>query len=137
MPVPISFTLNMSRLETVKGLAAPELTIEPGAVQDTFGNLIVGTFDVSTATFDNVILDVSGQDASPRGMAFSNDGAKMFVVGWDGRSIHEYALPTPFDVTAAAHVRHSTSRHRTQIQRAWRFQTTAPRCSWWMVVEMT
>ena len=32
----ISFTLNMSRLETVTGLRAPELTIEPGAVQDTF-----------------------------------------------------------------------------------------------------
>ena len=61
----ISFTLTGPRLETVKGLAAPELTIEPGAVRDASGNLIVGTFDVSTATFDNVILGVSGQDHIP------------------------------------------------------------------------
>ena len=101
----ISFTLTKQHREAVAGLRAPELTIEPGAVQDTFGNLIVGTFDVSTAAFDNVIFPVSSQDASPRGMAFSNDGAKMFVVGWDGTSIHEYALTTPFDVTAAAPVR--------------------------------
>ena len=45
----ISFTLTESHLTTVTGLTTPELTIEPGAVQDTFGNLIDGTFDVSTA----------------------------------------------------------------------------------------
>ena len=55
----ISFTLTGPRLETVKGLAAPELTIEPGAVRDTSGNLIVGTFDVSTAAFADVIFSVS------------------------------------------------------------------------------
>ena len=97
----ISFTLNMSRLETVKGLAAPELTIDPGAVRDTSGNLIVSTFDVSTATFA-YLFDVSTQDSFPTGMAFSNDGAKMFVVGIVGDSIYEYALSTPFNVTTAA-----------------------------------
>ena len=35
-------------------------------------------------------------------MAFSNDGTKMFVVDGGGNDISEYALPTPFDVTAAA-----------------------------------
>ena len=37
-------------------------------------------------------------------MAFSNDGAKMFVVGDVGNDINEYALPAPFDVTAARFV---------------------------------
>ena len=39
-------------------------------------------FDASTAEFVDV-FDVA-QDNSPQGMAFSNDGAKMFVVGYVG-----------------------------------------------------
>ena len=38
-------------------------------------------FDVSTATFANVVFSVSGQETDPTGMAFSNNGLKMFVVG--------------------------------------------------------
>ena len=97
----ISFTLTMPHLETVKKLTTPELTIEPGAVQGIFENLIVGTFDVSTATFVHS-FNVSSQDTSPRGMAFSNNGLKMFVVGWIGEDINEYTLDTPFDVSTAS-----------------------------------
>ena len=80
----------------------PELTIDPGAVQDTSGNLIVGTFDVSTAEFAHS-FSVTGQDTTPTGMAFSKNGAKMFVVGRGyGGDIYEYTLPTPFNFTSAA-----------------------------------
>ena len=47
----ISFTLTISHFAAVAGLATPELTIEPGAVRDESGNLIVGAFDASTRTF--------------------------------------------------------------------------------------
>ena len=97
----ISFTLTMPHLETVEKLTTPELTIEPGAVQGIFENLIVGTFDVSTAAFVHS-FNVSSQDTSPRGMAFSNNGLKMFVVGWVGEDINEYTLDTPFDVSTAS-----------------------------------
>ena len=96
----ISFTLTVPRLATVTGLTTPELTIDPGAVRDTSGNLIVGTFDVSTAAFVH-LFDVSGQEQFPTDMAFSNDGTKMFVVGDDGDDISEYTLSTPFDVSTA------------------------------------
>ena len=99
----ISFTLTSAHLEAVKGLAAPELTIAPGAVQDTFENLIVGTFDVSTAAFIHS-FNVTSQDSIPEGMAFSNDGAKMFIVGWFDKDINEYTLSTPFDVSTAEFV---------------------------------
>ena len=98
----ISFTLTIPRLATVTGLTTPELTIDPGAVRDTSGNLIVGTFDVSTAAFV-YLFDVSGQEQYPTGMAFSNDGLKMFVVGTDGNDISEYTLTTPFDLSTASY----------------------------------
>ena len=96
----ILFTLAMPRLATVTGLTTPELTIEPGAVRNTSYNLIDGTFDVSTATFAHS-FNATGQDDDPEGMAFSNDGAKMFVVGHDGKDINEYTLSTPFDISTA------------------------------------
>ena len=99
----ISFNLNKSRLAAVAELTTtPELTIEPGAVQDTFGNLIDGTFDVSTAVFVNA-TSVSSQDTKPYGIAFSNNGTKMFVVGDDHNNINQYTLSTPFDISNATY----------------------------------
>ena len=43
--------------------------------------------------------DISGQETSPRNIAFSNDGMKMFEVGTDSDSVHEYNLTTAFDFT--------------------------------------
>ena len=61
-------------------------------------------FDVSTATFVSPPFDVSTQEANPGGVAFSNDGTKMFVAGFDGDEINEYALSTAFDVSTATFV---------------------------------
>mgnify|MGYP001284812775 CR=1 FL=1 len=46
-------------------------------------------------------FDVSTQDTTPRGLAFNNDGTKMFVVGDAGNDINEYTLTTPFDVSTS------------------------------------
>ena len=40
-------------------------------------------FDVSTASFVDS-FDISSQDDSPTGLAFNNDGTKMFVAGNPG-----------------------------------------------------
>ena len=115
----ISFNLNVSRLAAVAVLTTPELTIEPGAVQDTFGNLIDGTFDVSTATFVTPPFDVSSQDTAPYGIAFSNDGTKMFVVGDDHNYINQYTLSIAFDI--------STAFYDGNDERFTKLQDTSPR----------
>ena len=96
----ISFTLTSSHLTTVAGLNSTELTIEPGAVQDTFGNLIDGTFDASTAVFVNA-TSIKLQDTAPYGIAFSNNGTKMFVVGDYHNNINQYTLSIAFDISTA------------------------------------
>ena len=100
----ISFTLTASHLAAVNGLAVPELTIEPGAVKDTSGDLIVGTFDLSTAVFADSTFSVSTQGLNPRGMAFSSNGTNMFVVDYDSASVYAYTLSTPFDISAPVFV---------------------------------
>ena len=57
----------------------------------------------ATASFVDS-FDVSGQDATPRGLTFNNDGTKMFVVGNAGDDINEYTLTTGFDVSSATFV---------------------------------
>ena len=60
-------------------------------------------FDASTAAFVDA-TSVRSKERIPTGMAFSSDGAKMFVIGNDGEEINEYTLSTPFDASTAAHV---------------------------------
>ena len=58
------------------------------------------------ATFNDINgngtgFDVSAQDTQPRGIAFNNDGTKMFIVGDQGNDINSYTLSTGFDLSTA------------------------------------
>lgn len=50
-------------------------------------------------SFSGNSVDISGQETSPRMVAFSNDGLKMFEVGTSSDAVHEYDLTTAFDFT--------------------------------------
>ena len=60
-------------------------------------------FDVSTASFVDS-FSVTAQETLPQGIAFNNDGTKMFVIGGAGDDVNEYALTTGFDVSTASFV---------------------------------
>ena len=61
-------------------------------------------FDVSsTVTFVDS-FSISSQEAVPNGVAFSDDGTKMFVVGEGGDDVNEYTLSVGFDVSTASFV---------------------------------
>ena len=60
-------------------------------------------WDVSSASFvDSFSID--SQDDSPGGVAFSNNGQKMFISGHQGKDINEYTLATAWDVSSASFV---------------------------------
>ena len=63
-------------------------------------------FDVSTATYagDDERFDISNEETWPSGLAFNNDGTKMFVAGINEDKVHEYILTTGFDVSTASYV---------------------------------
>ena len=60
-------------------------------------------WDVSSASFVDS-FSVASQDTDPRGVAFSNNGQKMFVVGHDSDAVYEYTLTTAWDVSSASFV---------------------------------
>ena len=59
-------------------------------------------WDVSTASFVDS-FSISSQDTQVRGLAFSNDGTKMFITGNAGDTLEEYTLTTGYDVSTASH----------------------------------
>ncbi len=60
-------------------------------------------FDVSTSSFVDA-FSTSSQDGRATGIAFNNDGTKMFLTGYDGDDVNEYTLSTGFDVSTASFV---------------------------------
>ena len=60
-------------------------------------------FDVSTASFVDS-FDVRNEETQPKGLAFNNDGTKMFVVGYTDDEVLEYNLSPGFDVSTATFV---------------------------------
>ena len=60
-------------------------------------------FNTTTAVFVDD-TSISGQENVPTGMAFSSDGAKMFVIGNQNDAVNEYALTTTFDASTRTFV---------------------------------
>ena len=74
-------------------------------IQDRVNEYTLSTgFDVtSTVTYIDS-FSVATQEAKPTGLAFNTDGTKMFICGWKGNDVNEYALTTGFDVSTASYV---------------------------------
>lgn len=60
-------------------------------------------FDLSTASYDNINLDVSTEDSSPDSLCFNESGTKMFLVGQTSNNVFQYSLSTPFDLSTASY----------------------------------
>ncbi|WP_420386032.1 T9SS type A sorting domain-containing protein [Roseivirga sp.] len=60
-------------------------------------------YDVSTAVHNGSAQEkaVGTEEAAPEGVLFRTDGLKMYVIGASGKTIVEYTLTTPFDVSTA------------------------------------
>jgi len=56
----------------------------------------------TTATFSQS-FSVSSQDTVPRGIFFSSDGTKFYIVGDTNNSVYRYDLSTAWDVSTASH----------------------------------
>ena len=60
-------------------------------------------FDVSTASYASKSFSISSQDIYPSGFAFSTDGTKMYMVGSQHNTAHQYTLSTAWDVSTASY----------------------------------
>ena len=66
---------------------------------------LLTAFDVSSATYagnsERLVIPTS-YDSQPQSLTFSDDGTKLFVVGW-ADNVLEYTLATAYDVSSATY----------------------------------
>jgi len=63
----------------------------------------VSAYNIANANYDSVSFSVASQDTSPRGIAFSVDGTKMYIVGGLTDTIYQYTLSTAYDLSTASY----------------------------------
>jgi hypothetical protein len=72
-------------------------------IDAVFQYALTTPWDISTASYTSKSFSVLDRQASPQGIYFKPDGAKMYVVGQTGTDfVLQYALSTAWDVTTAA-----------------------------------
>ena len=61
-------------------------------------------WDISTASYDSVTFDISGQGVNPQGLAFTPDGTTFFIPEVStGDFVSEYGLSTAWDLSTASY----------------------------------
>ncbi len=64
---------------------------------------LLTAWDVSSATYDIVLLNVVAQDVSPSDVFFKPDGLTMYIMGDANDTIYQYTLTVAWDLTAASY----------------------------------
>jgi sugar lactone lactonase YvrE len=59
-------------------------------------------WDLSSAAYASKTLSVGGQDTIPTGLASSEDGTKMYVIGTNN-TVYQYTLTTPWDLDSGSY----------------------------------
>jgi len=60
-------------------------------------------WDISTASYDSVSLNVTSQDTNPYNLHFKPDGTKLYIVGNTNNRIYQYSLSTAWDLSTASY----------------------------------
>ena len=70
---------------------------------DVFQYTLSTPWDIATASYDSVALDMSSIDTNVRGLFFKPDGTKLFISGASTDRVYEYLLSTAWDISTASY----------------------------------
>lgn len=60
-------------------------------------------WDITTATYASSYISASTEDSAPLDFKMSTDGSKMYILGSTNKTIYQYTLSTPWDVSTATY----------------------------------
>ena len=78
---------------------APASGTAAGFALAVTGVNVTAGYDLANASSDSKTFSVATQETFTQGLAFNNDGSKLYVV--PGSTVQEFSLSTPFDVSTA------------------------------------
>lgn len=64
---------------------------------------LITPFDLSTASYDSVSLNVLPQDLDMGGFYLTQDGTKVFIMGNQTNNVYQYSMVTPFDMSTMSY----------------------------------
>jgi len=73
-----------------------------GSEDNTAQYTLSTAWDISSASYDSVLLDHSSQDSAASDILFNDDGTKFYMLGGAGHTISEYTLSTPYQLSSAS-----------------------------------
>lgn len=79
-----------------------------GANDQVYQYSMSTAWDVTTASYDNVSLNVQTQDTNPQGLAINADGTSFYMCGQTD-SIYQYDLTSAYDLSTASYANKSFS----------------------------
>jgi DNA-binding beta-propeller fold protein YncE len=79
--------------------------LDAGTIKRVWQRPLSTAFDITTLGAQTGNLSIASQDTAPYGLAFSNDGTRMFTVGQTNDSVYQYNLSTAFDITTGVFVK--------------------------------
>jgi hypothetical protein len=59
-------------------------------------------FDLTTASYDSVSLDISGKDTNPQAVQFNDDGTSLYFVGTQNDIVYQYDMSSAYDLSTAS-----------------------------------
>jgi DNA-binding beta-propeller fold protein YncE len=80
-----------------------KLFIVNGATNDIFAYTMSTAWNISTASYDSISLDVQYQDEAPQGLWFKSDGTKVYMVGQTTDSVYQYSMSTAWNLSTGSY----------------------------------
>jgi len=74
-----------------------------GTNQTVYQYTLSTAFDMSTASYDNVSVSLTAQDASAFGIEIKGDGTKFYMLGGTNDAVFQYTLSTAFDLSTISY----------------------------------
>ncbi len=74
-----------------------------GSVAGVFQYSLGTAWDLTTASYDSITLNINTNESLPSGISFTNNGTTMFVGGYAGDAIDKYTLSSAWDISTASY----------------------------------
>jgi len=90
----------VSTFGNLPAIDPPQLAYVSGEEQYYYSTPLTGTpFDITSASFST---SINTQDSAPEGIAWNDDGSRLYELGNGSDNIYQYTVSTPFDITSAS-----------------------------------
>ena len=81
----------VSTFGNLPAITPPQLAYVVDEDEYYHSNPTLGSFDITTASFST---DIAAQDSSPEGIAWNDDGSRLYEVGDSSDRIYQYTVST-------------------------------------------